>query len=181
MRTLQISEHILAQSTLVVAPAHIWPGLWDTLVSTVHVADRWQAEKWDNPLVVADVRALHHVMSRTPVQDIKVAAIPHADRMSKEVANALLKLLEEPPVFAYTILFAESAEVLPTVMSRVRLIAIEDGTKSDTRRQQLAQVLGRYALSDRRQRDQAKQLLYATPLIHSTIQLPIIEEGFRPS
>ena len=175
MRLLQISDHILAQSTLLIAPAHRWDEMWLELVQAVHIADRWHAGIWDSPLTVAHVRDLQSVMSRTPIVDIKVAAIPHADRMSKEVANALLKLLEEPPPFANTVLFAESAEVLPTILSRVQVIRLpgESSTQSGTRREQIASVLSEYAITSSVQRKLAKELL-------STIQLPIIEEGFRP-
>jgi DNA polymerase III subunit delta' len=49
----------------------------------------------------------------------RLALIDHADRLREEAANALLKLLEEPPPNFILILTAESPEdILPTLKSR---------------------------------------------------------------
>lgn len=50
----------------------------------------------------------------------QVVYIPHADRVNAEGANALLKILEEPPAGAVFILVAEDASRFPeTVVSRI--------------------------------------------------------------
>ncbi len=53
----------------------------------------------------------------------RVVVMSDADRMNTEASNALLKLLEEPPVGTHLILTAtESENLLPTVVSRCREI-----------------------------------------------------------
>lgn len=53
--------------------------------------------------------------------------IKHADCMNQEAANALLKLLEEPPDRTQFILTTTSpAKLLPTIRSRTAIIAVKD-------------------------------------------------------
>lgn len=56
----------------------------------------------------------------------KVAVVGPAERLSHEAANALLKLLEEVPVYLEAVLYAEALDrVLPTVRSRCALMWCE--------------------------------------------------------
>jgi len=61
-----------------------------------------------------------------PVQaSRKVCLIPFAERLTPEAANALLKTLEEPPRdMAFVLLASHPAELLPTIVSRSRLIRL---------------------------------------------------------
>ena len=53
----------------------------------------------------------------------KVAVVGPAERLTREAANALLKLLEEMPPHLKALLFADALDqVLPTVRSRCRLV-----------------------------------------------------------
>lgn len=53
----------------------------------------------------------------------KVSVIEHADAVTLPAANALLKVIEEPPEQTVIILSAENAEgILPTIQSRAQLI-----------------------------------------------------------
>jgi len=53
----------------------------------------------------------------------KVAVVGPAERLSREAANALLKLLEDAPPYLEALLFAEALDrVLPTVRSRCALL-----------------------------------------------------------
>ena len=77
------------------------------------------------------VRALHHRAQMRPVMArAKVFLIGEADRLvpqasSKEAANAMLKVLEEPPPDTYFVLTsAEPAALLPTIRSRVVQIRV---------------------------------------------------------
>ena len=55
----------------------------------------------------------------------KVFLIPEADRLQWEAANALLKVLEEPPEHTYLILGTRTAESIPaTIRSRVQTIRL---------------------------------------------------------
>lgn len=59
----------------------------------------------------------------------RIVVLDGAGNMTREAQNVLLKTLEEPPASSVLILMAESAEgILPTVVSRCRLISI--GTAS---------------------------------------------------
>jgi DNA polymerase-3 subunit delta' len=55
-------------------------------------------------------------------QEQKIAVVAGAQLMTPEAANALLKLLEEPPSYALLILLADSEALLPTVVSRCQTV-----------------------------------------------------------
>ncbi len=53
----------------------------------------------------------------------KAVIIPHADTLTDEAQQALLKTLEEPPIHTMIILAAETEEIfLPTILSRCRIM-----------------------------------------------------------
>jgi DNA polymerase III subunit delta' len=76
-------------------------------------------------LLVEDVRAVREEASRTHHEaPTAVFILDEADRLTEAAANALLKVLEEPPVDVVFILVARSAEALVgTVPSRARTLA----------------------------------------------------------
>ncbi len=76
---------------------------------------------------IAQVRELIEHLWRTSARldGIRAGVVMQADRMSTEAANALLKVLEEPPPHVVLVLVASSAEQLPsTVRSRVLTIPL---------------------------------------------------------
>jgi DNA polymerase III subunit delta' len=75
-------------------------------------------------LLVEDVRAVREEASRTRYEaDTAVFILDEADRMTEAAANALLKVLEEPPPEVVFVLVARSAEALVgTVPSRARTL-----------------------------------------------------------
>ena len=77
-------------------------------------------------LGVGDVRRLVHVAQERPANGRwTVLLLEQADRLTDEAANALLKTLEEPPPRTVWLLCAPTSEdVLPTVRSRCRPIAL---------------------------------------------------------
>jgi DNA polymerase-3 subunit delta' len=54
----------------------------------------------------------------------RVFILHDAERLNEEASNAMLKTLEEPPPFATLILVANSADLLPTVVSRCQPIRL---------------------------------------------------------
>lgn len=57
----------------------------------------------------------------------KIYIVPHADKMSVQAQNALLKTIEEPPEYAVIILLTENAEVLlPTIRSRCVILKLRN-------------------------------------------------------
>jgi DNA polymerase-3 subunit delta' len=75
-------------------------------------------------LLVEDIRAVREEASRTHHEaDTAVFILDEADRLTEAAANALLKVLEEPPLGVVFVLVARSAEALVgTVPSRARTL-----------------------------------------------------------
>lgn len=169
----------LAASTLVLSAPSTWPHLMAELFSAVHAADRWQSDS-EKPLTIVQVRELHRFAEQTPVGAQKVAIVFLADQLKAETANALLKLLEEPPAYLRVVLLAESKRLLPTVLSRVRLLNLHQPKDGDTDLQQWQQLLASFTLSDQHEQQQARELLYLLPLMHSTVQQTAVREAFTP-
>lgn len=79
------------------------------------------------PLKVEAVRALQQRLSQASVSPVRLILLAAAERLTVPAANSLLKLLEEPP--ARTSIFLTSArpdELLPTIRSRCRRLAMTD-------------------------------------------------------
>jgi DNA polymerase III subunit delta' len=75
---------------------------------------------------VDDVRDLGEFMHMTPAMGKwRVAIIDSADEMNRNSANAVLKILEEPPSNAVLLIVAHApGRLLPTVRSRCRKLAL---------------------------------------------------------
>src|SRR4051812_635665 len=114
----------LASSTFIVTPASAWPSIWEEYSSTVHPSDTWAPEDWSKPLALKEIRAVQHFASQGAVGNGRLIALPCADQLTRETANALLKLLEEPPAGVSTLLFGETDRMLATIRSRVRIVEI---------------------------------------------------------
>lgn len=92
---------------------------------------------WENPFIlIEDVRELKRSFSVSSYEGRgAVALILEAQRLKAEAANALLKILEEPPADKYFILTAPSAEsVLPTIVSRCQPVVMPPLSQSDVSR-----------------------------------------------
>ncbi len=76
------------------------------------------------------VRGVAEFIVRTArIAPRKVAVFTHAESMSVQAANALLKTLEEPPQDSFLILVTDSLrDLLPTIRSRCRLIHVRPPT-----------------------------------------------------
>jgi DNA polymerase III delta' subunit len=62
----------------------------------------------------------------------RVFLIVDADKMNREAANSLLKVLEEPPLFSHIILLTENPFVLlPTIRSRCQLLSFASISRED--------------------------------------------------
>jgi len=79
-----------------------------------------------NEIVVDDVRGLGEFMHMTPAMgDWRVAIVDAADEMNRNAANAVLKILEEPPPNAVLLIVAHApGRLLPTIRSRCRRLAM---------------------------------------------------------
>lgn len=98
---------------------------------------------------IEDIRRLKKTLYLAPIKGTaKACIIKNAHSMTTEAQNALLKVLEEPPVNTIIILAAENKHVfLPTILSRCKIVelsTLEDTLKSDellTVKSQLSIVL----------------------------------------
>jgi DNA polymerase-3 subunit delta' len=73
-------------------------------------------------IIVDDTREIATFLRLTPAEGgWRVVVVDGADEMNRNAANALLKILEEPPRCALLLLVAQSpGRLLPTIRSRVR-------------------------------------------------------------
>ena len=87
----------------------------------------------EKSIKVDDVRALIDRLSLRPYEGGRhTVIIQGADKMTPQAQNALLKTLEEPPGDAMLFLVAEkAASLLPTILSRVRLIRFSPLEEAD--------------------------------------------------
>ena len=78
-------------------------------------------------IAVDDVRELGAFMHMTPAMGKwRVAIVDAADEMNRNSANAVLKILEEPPPNAVLLIVAHApGRLLPTIRSRCRRLALQ--------------------------------------------------------
>jgi len=85
-------------------------------------------------IVVDEVRAVSHFLRRTAGEGgWRVVIVDGAEEMNPNAANALLKLLEEPPTGALLLLVSHAAGLLPsTIRSRCRRLRLSPLSVADT-------------------------------------------------
>jgi len=93
-------------------------------------------KKLRTEIVVGDARDIGSFLSMTPAEGgWRVVLIDAVDEMNRNAANAVLKVLEEPPKRSVLLLLAHNpARLLPTIRSRCRRLALrplDDGTVAD--------------------------------------------------
>jgi DNA polymerase-3 subunit delta' len=78
------------------------------------------------PIKVESAREMMHMLALSPLElHWRVGLLADFDQATPSTANALLKMLEEPPASVILLLTAESAEaLLPTIVSRCRVITL---------------------------------------------------------
>jgi DNA polymerase-3 subunit delta' len=103
-------------------------------------------------IVVDEVREVTQFLRRTAGEGgWRVVVIDGAEDMNSNAANALLKLLEEPPTGALLLLVCHAPGLLPaTIRSRCRRLRLSPLSLSDTETL-LARYLGELPVEERRQ------------------------------
>lgn len=78
-------------------------------------------------IVVPDARRVGEFLRRTPAEGgWRIAVVDSADDLNPNAANALLKLLEEPPARSLLLLVSHNpGRLLPTIRSRCRRLALQ--------------------------------------------------------
>lgn len=91
-------------------------------------------------IVVDDVRAIAQFLRLTPAEGgWRVVVLDEAEQLNRNAANALLKVLEEPPARAVLLLVCSApGRLLPTIRSRCRRLRLSPLTFGD-----MQSVLGR--------------------------------------
>ena len=86
-------------------------------------------------IAVEDARALGHFLSLTSAAGgRRVVIIDAADEMNRETANAILKMLEEPPPNTYFFLVSHApGRLLPTIRSRCLRLALSPLSEREVR------------------------------------------------
>jgi DNA polymerase-3 subunit delta' len=108
-------------------------GLFRRVASGAH-ADLMTVERGTDPrtgrqrseIIVDDVRQVSAFLHMTPAESgWRVVVVDCVDDMNRHAANALLKILEEPPAQALLLLVSHApGRLLPTIRSRCRRLAL---------------------------------------------------------
>ncbi|WP_133129794.1 DNA polymerase III subunit delta' C-terminal domain-containing protein [Legionella yabuuchiae] len=90
-------------------------------------------EAVDKPIKIDQIRSIQADVYQTPKRaKYRVVVIDSADRMNLAAANALLKVLEEPPSHTIFILIAEQINSIPaTILSRCQKYCFSDEIQTD--------------------------------------------------
>jgi DNA polymerase-3 subunit delta' len=95
----------------------------------LHLRRPWddKAKRFRTALTVDEVRRAMEFFGSTPGEGgWRVAIVDTADDMNANAANALLKVLEEPPRLAiFLVISHQPGRLLPTIRSRCRRLALE--------------------------------------------------------
>lgn len=99
------------------------------------IRPQWDERKkaYKKDILVEDVRKVGHFLSHTPSEcDHRIVVIDSADALNTAAANALLKVLEEPPENAILICVAHKpGSILDTIRSRCRPIYFSPPSKAE--------------------------------------------------
>lgn len=100
---------------------------WDVIAKTSNVPQEHRAKREPpmktDTISIDDVRAIQERLQSTGAGAHRFCFIRSVERMQDEAANALLKILEEPPPGRIFILTTQQIEgLLPTVISRCRVL-----------------------------------------------------------
>lgn len=119
---LRLAEYLLTTGV----EAGVPPGYPAQLLASGAHPDFLMLESEDDAIKIDAVRPLMGFLSKKPaLTKYKVVIIDCLDAMTHQAANALLKVLEEPPGACHFFLLAHRlASVLPTVRSRCFVAAV---------------------------------------------------------
>ena len=96
-------------------------------IDRLHHPDVLLIEPQGQWIRIDQIRDLQRELNHRPYEGKRrVCILTHSERMRQEAANALLKILEEPPLHTVLILLATNADLmLPTITSRCQRIPFD--------------------------------------------------------
>jgi DNA polymerase-3 subunit delta' len=103
-------------------------GAAERVRSGAHPDLTWITPSGADAMIVADVdEAVVSAATRTPFESTRrVFVLEQADSMNDQVANRMLKTLEEPPSYVHLILLSDRpGNVIPTIVSRCQPVRFE--------------------------------------------------------
>ena len=112
-------------------------------------------EKDDYKIYIENIRDLKSFMSFKPYSsEYKLAVVENADAMTAEAANAMLKILEEPPKKSVLILISSKPRALPkTILSRCETVVFPPKPEIQTEEMSKAlaelRKVARYGMAER--------------------------------
>ena len=95
-------------------------------LSDGNYSDLMEIDNEDKSIKINDIKKISSFLQLKTIEGIyRIILINHADKMTTEAQNALLKILEEPYGNSLIILLSEAFDAfLPTVLSRVQIIRL---------------------------------------------------------
>jgi DNA polymerase-3 subunit delta' len=93
----------------------------------LHMRRPWNetSKRWRSGLTVDEIRRTVSFFGKVAGEDgWRVAVVDTADDLNKNAANALLKILEEPPARTLFLVLAHAPKMLATIRSRCQKLAI---------------------------------------------------------
>ena len=139
------ARHILQNPQPDNAPAVIDPSSWSPAITgqvaggghpgLLHLTRPWdsQTKRFKTQLPVEEIRRTQAFYGMTSSTDTwRVTIVDTADDMNASAANALLKILEEPPKRSLFLVLSNSAgRLLPTIRSRCQLLPLQPLSAGD--------------------------------------------------
>lgn len=120
------------QSFIILAPESDWSVIDKAAI------DYFKASPFDitragqeQTITIAESRTIESEANKRPSQGpIKLCFLYNIDSALDEAANALLKIIEEPPPYTRFVLFASTRHILPTIRSRCSSWTAQNSTYS---------------------------------------------------
>ncbi len=108
---------------------------WEVIARSSNAPQQHRAKKpaaKTNTISIDDIRALQDRLYETGTGQYRCCIIRLVDRMQPAAANALLKILEEPPEgLVFILTTASLSSLLPTIVSRTRVLRFRSLPKAD--------------------------------------------------
>lgn len=98
----------------------------------IHIEKKIDAGKMQSAITVEAIRNLSQQLMKTSAEGYRVILIDAIDDLNRNAANAILKILEEPPEHTLFLLISHNPnKLLPTIISRCRRLSFQPLKQAD--------------------------------------------------
>ena len=169
----------LPTNLLLISHPSEWGHIKTELEGLVHPADFWTSAA--AVPVMAELAQFQNYLTQSPVGQAKIAFFTSVDQYRPEVVNALLKVVEEPPVYLYCVFLSESENITPTLRSRLQKFSHQRlvNRADSTNRELWAETIQNLLEGSEKQQAAAQTLLFWYPLMHQGIKSEPILSAFK--